>query len=94
LGIVVNSSGLQQLNTGTGEESRTKTKMKTLTAAREFLEGAIADAKCDLRSDWIEQSERIELTIHLQLLINAKASLDAIAADGKDCQIFKSVIAF
>jgi len=34
--------------------------MKTLTAAREFLEGAIADAKCDLRSDWIEQSERIE----------------------------------
>jgi hypothetical protein len=68
--------------------------MRTLTQVRDFLEGAIADAKCDLRSDWIEEKERIELLMHLHLLITAKGNLDVIANDGKGCQIFKSVITF
>jgi hypothetical protein len=68
--------------------------MITLTQVRDFLEGAIADAKCDLQSDWLEERERPVMTMHLQLLIAAKGNLDVIANDGKGHQIFKSVIPF
>ena len=68
--------------------------MESLTQVRKFLESAIVDTKCDLQSDWIEESDRSVMAMHLQLLIVAKGNLDVIANDGIGSQIFKSVILF
>lgn len=67
--------------------------MKTLTEIIETLDETIANASSDLKSDWIEEKDKREMSIQLQHLIIAKANLEAIAINAKS-QIFKSSMSF
>lgn len=67
--------------------------MKTLTEIIETLDEAIANASSDLKSDWIEDDDKREMSIQLQHLIIAKANLDLLAKS-RESRLFNSSMPF
>lgn len=67
--------------------------MKTLTEIIETLDEAIANASFDLKSDWIEEKDKREMSIQLQHLIIAKANLDLLAKN-RESRLFNSSMSF
>ena len=73
--------------------NQNKTKMKkdlSLQKIIDQLEIWIDDCQFDLKSDWIDEQDKIEMREQLQNLIISKSNLELIMNGGK--QIFNSVI--
>lgn len=65
-------------------------KKKTFTEIIKALEELTADCICDAKSDWIERSERFDLTIDINVLNNVIGNLKRIAENPKS-QVFNNI---